>query len=1273
MGDMGCPTVRWRGLCLLLLCLLSTIVSAQEAMWIWSPEQPRDNVPKGNVHFRKIFQTKQPEGGQIAIAADDTYELFLNGRKIGSGGGTEKLTQYDIGKFVTRGRNLVSVRVTNSNGNHAGLAARVLVKERGAGWQAHSTDASWRVSVAPMPFWNTAFYNDRRWGEAVVLGRLGETAPWDTPPPSATAETEADPEATKRQGRFTVAEEFRVEKVLDGDTDKLGSLIAMTFNEFGHILAARENGPLLLIYDSNEDGEPDKVRDYCDKVKNCQGILALNGEVFVTADGPEGFALYRLADGDRDGRLEQVTTLVKFKGTPGEHGPHGVELGPDGLLYVIVGNHMHPETEPDKLSPYSNYYEGDLNQPRYEDPGGHAVGIKAPGGTVIRTDVDGQSVQVVAGGIRNAYDLAFNRWGDLFTWDSDMESDIGTSWFRPTRLFHVTPGAEFGWRSGWACWPDYFLDTLPGIGEGGRGSPTGLAFYNHHMYPTRYHDAMFLGDWSEGRILCARMKRDGASYRVETETFVEGQPLNVTDLAVGPDGSLYFVTGGRGTAGGIYRVVWKGKVPESVSSIGTGIGAAIRQPQLQSAWGRQKIAALRNDMADEWDRLIVGVARSASNPWYYRARALDLMQLFGPAPSKELLLLMARDDGAEVRAKAAWAMGLHSSRETHDRLIALLEDDDATVRRVACESLLRAGQVPPFERLVPSLASADRAEAWAARRLLERMPPAQWKEAVLETENQRLFLQGGLALMVAHPSPENALEVLQQISQMLLGFVADREFADLLRLCQVALLRGEISPDDVPQLRDQLAEEFPSSNHRMNREMARLLVFLQANTILDRYLEYLRSDAPHIERLHLALHLRFLEGTWRPQQRLELLKFYESSQQEKGGGSYQLYVANFARDFARGLTDDEVRLVLAKGAQWPNAALGVLYKLPKELDEELLLFLKELDRQVATQNDPLTERLKVGIVAVLARSGDRESMTYLREIWQRDPERRATVALGLSQVPDGDNWKLLLKSLPLLEDRIAREVLGRLRTVSTRPEDAEHFRQVILAGLRVKDGGPAQSVALLEHWTSERLGPPNDPPEKNLARWQRWFNETFPDHPEAKLPTPPPDAKWQFRELLQFLAGEEGAKGAAGRGAEIFTKAQCIKCHRFGEKGESLGPDLSSVAKRFTRREILESILYPSHVISDQYASKAVTTKKGLQYVGIVAPGAGGELTVLQSDGKKVIVSGDDVEDVTLSRASAMPDGLLNNLTLEEIADLFAYLMTPPNQRVTRAPGKEKG
>lgn len=1234
----------------LVLSALGSAAFAQEAQWIWSPQHAKDDVPQGNAYFRKTFTLRAPTAGQVTITADDVYELFINGRRVGTGDSARNLYEYDVSRYLIRGRNTIAVKATNRTGKTAALVARVLVQQDDK-WYSFSTDDTWNVNLTALPLWNSTSYNDNRWSRAQVFGRLGDTAPWDI-------EEGVASEDRHKAERFTISDEFAVERVID--PDDTGSLIAMAFNEFGDIIASREGGPLLLIYDSQNDGLPDAVRVYCDQVKNVQGILALNGKVFVTAEGPDGPALYRLADTDRDGTLDEIKTLLKFKGAMGEHGPHGLTLGPDGLLYVIVGNHSGAQGEVDPASPHKNTYEGDL-VPRYEDPGGHAVGVKAPGGVILRTDTEGTVVQTFAAGIRNSYDLFFNHDGELFFHESDMETDSGTPWFRPTQVFHVLPGGEFGWRSGWSWWPDYFVDALPAIGETGRGSPTGGVVYDHFKFPMRYHGAMFLADWSEGRILCVKTKRQGATYTAQSEVFLAGRPLNVTDVDVGPDGWLYFITGGRGTSGGVYRVRWQGQVPAAMSDLGNGIGAAIRQPQIHSAYARQKIASIKRSLGDQWDPSLIGVAVSNANPPQYRTRAMDLMHLFGPEPSPELLIKLSEEKSEQVRAKAADLMGLHPDETTQERLIELLGDVDANVRRKACEALVRAGQTPPVEDLLKLLETDDRALAWSARRLLETLPVEEWKDQVLETDSHRVLVHGGLALATAHASPEHAAAVIESMRVTMQDFVSDQDFVDMLRVMQVAIIRGELKPDGLADLKLQLSEEFPAGNPTINRELVRLLAFLQADEIIDRYLAYLESEVDNVEKLHLALHLRFIESGWTAEQKFKLLQFYEAAQKHEAGQAYAQYAQNVARDFAKNLTEEEARLVIAKGAEWPNAALGALYKLPKELDDELIEHLQTMDTAIAAQTDDPSIKLKVGIVAVLARSGREDAFAYLREIYDRDPERRSAVAMGLAQQPDGENWSYLVRSLSILDGPIAGEVMKRLATVDQLPEDPEAYRQAILRGLTLGEKGGQSAIDLLEWWTGERPGEASDPLDKQLAAWQVWYAETYPDRLAAELPKAAEGTKWTVADLMTHFSSEEGRTGSPEKGAELFAKAQCVKCHRLDNRGERLGPDLTNLSKRFMRKEILESVLFPSHVVSDQYASKTVITADGKTYNGIVAAGAAGETVVLQADGRKVTLADDDIEQITPSKLSAMPEGLLNDLTLEEISDLFAYLgVLPP-------------
>ncbi len=1279
---------------------------AAEADWIWSPRHEAGQVPSASCYFRRTFSVHDPVRVQLSIAADDRYEVYLNGQKTGSGDRARETDEYDLSSRIRRGRNTLAVKVTNTTGSTAGLAARLAVREKDSGWVSISTNPMWVTNLRPLPFWYSTLYNDQFWERAQsfpspaperptksadsadgngrrVRASIASDEPDDsgamrtnsarTEENGATAAVSDAGESSASDQQIQVARGFQVQRVLDAES--AGSLLAMAFNEFGQIIASREGESLVVIEDSDDDQIPDFVRTCCQLVTNVQGILPLNGDLYVTGDGPEGNGLYRLTDDDHDGTFDAAVALVNFEGEMGEHGAHGITLGPDGWLYVAVGNHTSPRRAYDEESPHQGYYAGDLVRPRFEDPGGHAAGRKAPGGVVIRLDVSGQQLQLVAGGVRNAYDLTFNAEGSLFLHDSDMESDQGTTWYRPTRLNHVTAGSEFGWRSGWAKWPDYYVDTLPAAVTTGRGSPTGAVCYDHFMYPRRFYQSLFLADWSEGRILRVTLKRQGATYSAESEVFLQGRPLTVTDLDVGPDGWLYFITGGRGTTGGLYRVVWQGEVPDAVKDLGSGISAVIRQPQLQSAWGRQAIARLQQELGDQWGPQLVGVAQSTANPTEYRLRALDVMQLFGPAPSAELLTELSADKNEIVRSKAAALLGLLDREESGARLVALLSDSDAFVRRTACESLVRADVDVDWKILQPLLVSDDRFEASTARRVLERIPVDTWRNEVLTCDQQRLFIQGGLALVIAQPNHENGMAILDRAREWLAGFVSDRDFIDMLRLSQVAILQGKIDPGQLLELRDALAEEFPASNPVMNRELIRLLVYLKADAIRDRMLQYVHSDIARSDKVHTAMYMSLLNADWTFEQKKDLLLLMAEAKTWEGGSSYPLYLGNAMRQFARHLSPEESLAVLEQGQQWPDAALAALYKLPAVLNDKTRQMLIDLDRQIDRHTKPLTDtannQLMVGLVAVLARSGDAESVAYLREIWDRSPERREPVAMGLAQQPNEDNWDYLIRSLAVVEDETADRVLQAVTDVNRVPDDPEYFRQVILCGLRLKETGAEHAIELLERWTGQSLGESGANWQPRMAAWQQWFRSEFPDAGEPELPVASEDSKWTYDELLEYLDSDEGREGNIEQGELAFQKANCAKCHRYGNQGEAMGPDLSDLSHRFTRKETLQSLLFPSHVISSQYQGHTLQLTTGRLLTGLVGQGAAGEKVVLTLDGDKISVDESDIEEVVPSRTSTMPTGLLNELTQEDIRDLFAFLNTDAKTSVARRTDSE--
>ena len=184
--------------------------------------------------------------------------------------------------------------------------------------------------------------------------------------------------------------------------------------------------------------------------------------------------LYRVRDTNGDDRLDHVELLRKLDGG-GEHGPHAVILAPDGRsLYVVAGNATRVPETAGSLVP--RVWGEDNLLPRMVDGSGFMADEKAPGGFICRVSPDGTTWDLVSIGFRNPFDIAFNRDGELFTYDSDMEWDVNTPWYRPTRVMHVTSGSEFGYRNGAGKWPAYTIDSLPAMVDVGPGSPTGITF-----------------------------------------------------------------------------------------------------------------------------------------------------------------------------------------------------------------------------------------------------------------------------------------------------------------------------------------------------------------------------------------------------------------------------------------------------------------------------------------------------------------------------------------------------------------------------------------------------------------------------------------------------------------------------------------------------------------------------------------------------------------------------------------------------------------------------
>jgi len=370
---------------------------------------------------------------------------------------------------------------------------------------------------------------------------------------------------------------FHAEHLYSPSEHGQGSWVSMTFDPEGRLITCDQYGDMYRMelppIGADTAAFKIKIKKLKFDISKAEGVDRSHGKiemgyaqglvwafnslyVVVNHKGDSVFkktsGLYRLQDTDGDDEFDKITQLKVLVGEE-EHGPHSIKLSPDGKsLYVVAGNHT---ALPEGIKSYTLppvWQRDNILSDRFDrDPR-----TAAAAGWIAKVDSSGKNWELISAGLRNTFDIAFNKDGDLFTYDSDMEWDIGMPWYRPTRICHVTSGSEFGWRDGNGKWSPDYPDNLPPVMNIGQGSPTNLVSTHNSRFPKKYNNTLLAFDWSFGIIYAVHLQPEGATYKAGVEEFISAAPLPLTDGVIGPDGALYFLTGGRRLESHMYRVYY---------------------------------------------------------------------------------------------------------------------------------------------------------------------------------------------------------------------------------------------------------------------------------------------------------------------------------------------------------------------------------------------------------------------------------------------------------------------------------------------------------------------------------------------------------------------------------------------------------------------------------------------------------------------------------------------------------------------------------------------
>lgn len=364
-----------------------------------------------------------------------------------------------------------------------------------------------------------------------------------------------------------VMKDFKVELLYSVPKEEQGSWVNICTDPKGRLIVSDQYGWLYRVTPPPVGTTAgSKVERLPKLVGGAHGLLYAFDSLYVMINeginldsAKPGRGLYRLRSKDQGDTYEEPELLKKLEGS-GEHGLHAILLTPDKKSLTIVCGNNSKMVSPLNDSRVPRIWGEDHLLPRLRDGNGFMAGVLGPGGCIYKTDPDGKTWELLSTGYRNQFDAAYNHVGDLFTYDADMEWDVNTPWYRPTRVCLVSSGSEYGWRNGAGKWPGYYVDNLPGVFNVGLGSPTGVCFGHGAKFPVKYQKSMIICDWSYGKLYAVHLNADGSSYKGEAEEFVIGNPLPLTDVIVNPtDGAVYFTVGGRRTQSGLYRLTYTGK------------------------------------------------------------------------------------------------------------------------------------------------------------------------------------------------------------------------------------------------------------------------------------------------------------------------------------------------------------------------------------------------------------------------------------------------------------------------------------------------------------------------------------------------------------------------------------------------------------------------------------------------------------------------------------------------------------------------------------------
>ncbi|QDU63631.1 Arylsulfatase precursor [Planctomycetes bacterium Pan216] len=967
-------------------------------------------------------------------------------------------------------------------------------------------------------------------------------------------------------------------------------------------LEAKLPNTIRVLEDTDDDGRFDKSTVFADRMTYPMGGVWHEGALYV-ASPPN---IWRLEDTDGDNVADRRDILVgKFGYTGNAASIHGCFKGPDGRLYWTDGYHGH----------------------EFKDDEGK-ITSKREGSYIFSCWPDGTDVRIhCGGGMDNPVELDFTDEGEMLGTVNIMHSRP-----RVDGVAHWLLGGAYPHRERVLKELKTTGDLLDLAHRFGHVAVSGMTRYRSGVLDHHWRDNLFATFFNTGKVVRLQLARDGASYTATQREFLSGtsRDFHPTDVLEDADGSLLVID----TGGWFYN-----GCPTSQLSKPDVLGAIYRVRR---------------------DRMTTQV-----DPWGKR--------IAWEALSPRELIKSLNDTRFKVRERAV-AECVHRGTPMVPSLRSSLQRGDIGERRLALEAL---SAIAHQQSRTPSTSLTDQQSAPAAMRVALDDRTASIRQLASRTIGPDPKALPRLLEILADDVPParaeaaNALGRLRNpkaIGPLLLALARP----EIDRTEEHAILYALLAIDQSKATRKGLASKHPA----VRRGALIALDQMDSGSLdADTLTKHLGDADEALAQRALAIFSRRYQQTSDAAEKATYEKaaaerlgqwLDDDHDQESPNPAIEELASAFASSPAVARLVGEA-LGQEQAPQQLSAALlrAIAGKSGRPLDQT---WIEPIESRLAS-NDPAEVERAISAVSAIKSDHFAPKLTALAKDDKRSGLLRVAAMEALargSKSPSPEAFGILVELIESggpAESARAAQMLGG---------SSLNKQQLLALAPQLEAVGPGPLRDLIRPYRSTR-----DPevvgaflssleeargllslPETEVSDVVKRYPEKLRPQANALLAKLKSHKQTQLAKVDGLLAS--ASRGDATRGQALFhgEKAKCATCHRVGDKGGRIGPDLTTIGASRARRDLLESILFPSATIVRQYEPYTVVTDTGRILTGLIVREDTDSLTLQQQVGDPFTIPRDEIDELVPSTVSIMPKGIDETLSQQELADLIAYLVT---------------